>query len=1149
MSSTTMTPQDLLAADSAARLAALDSSRSFIIDAPAGAGKTELLTQRFLKLLACVDEPEEIIALTFTNKAAAEMRDRIMQSLRTATQPLDAAAPAHKRTTYDLASTVLERNALCQWQLLQQPGRMRVMTLDALSARIARQMPLLSRFGTQPAIAADPTPYYEQAARNTLDLLEDDTTESDTVEQTLAYFDNDAGRLQRMLVAMLARRDQWLKHAYQSNPASLQNDVSRVLRELVAHHLHHISTRISPARQQTFMAAARYAAELSPESPIRVLADWHEPLGADPEDLPRWRGVAELFLTGKNELRKIYQKPINLAGAAHQTQKQVLLDAIADFMASNDAATLADIRTLPDPRLNNNEAEIVTHLAALLKLAAAQLWLVFMREKVVDFCEIATRASMALGDDATPSEIREHLDYRISHLLVDEFQDTSPLQVALLQQLTSGWENDPGRSIFLVGDPMQSIYRFRKADVGLFLRVRNRGLGKLQPEHLQLYLNNRSYGEVIEWINDTFTHVFAPADDMMYGAVTYAPSVANKGRSPQAQVTVHPIISGDRDPETGDQAPKTLADEREAVTIVELIRNARAENPDGTVAILVRARSHLDALVTQLLSTEPRLPFQAVEIDALAARQPIQDLVSLTRALHHRADRVHWLATLRAPWCGLTLHDLHTLAADDHEQTLWSLMQDEARIHRLSDNGRERLLPLRRAFTEAYANQGLQRPRRWVEGVWHAIGGPACLSSPAEVDDVSAYFQLLDELDDRGAIDLSRLDAGLARLFAAPDASPDSRHIQLMTIHKSKGLEFDTVILPGLHRTPPPDDRALLLWDNSLLDADGDEHLVVAPAPPPGNTETTIPTPYDLLHRLERTRAQNEDRRVLYVAVTRAIRRLHLLGIVSRDVKSDDPAALKPPASSSLLAPLWSALASDFIKAAQDAAPLAPSVSDIDPASFVPKLIRIKKPAALSEQLTSEDMTPSEAPTLFDSTLDMDIGSLIHQYLEAFARDGLACWTTERISALQPRFERRLAASGHDLTDVRDATRIVHDTLQNALCDELSRWILAPRDAAGCEVPLSSLAIDADATVGEQPGFQRHIIDRTFIEDGARWIIDYKTLRLDNPQDLDSTLRAKAETYRPQLERYAALYAHEAAQGLQIRTAIFFPAHGKLIEL
>ena len=1164
----TMPPSDrstaeaLLAADRSAREATLDATRSFIIDAPAGAGKTELLTQRFLVLLSRVDEPEEIIALTFTNKAAAEMRERILQSLRIATQPLSSDALPHKVKTYELAAAVLERNSERQWQLLQQPDRLRVMTLDALSARIARQMPLLSRFGTQPAITNDPGTFYEQAAHNTLALLEDGTPESDAVAEALAYFDNDAGRLQKMLVSMLARRDQWLNHAYQSDPSSLQADVSRVLHALIAQQLSGIAQRIPPARQQTFMAAARYAAERSPDSPIHALLDWHSPLTAEPDQLPLWRALAELFLTSKNELRKTYQKPINLAGAANQAPKQVLLDAIQDFAASDDGAALADIRALPDPTLDAASSAIIAHLATLLRIAHAQLWLVFIQEQAVDFSEIATRAYEALGDDDAPSEIHERLDYRLRHLLVDEFQDTSPAQIKLLERLTAGWEQEQERTVFLVGDPMQSIYRFRKADVGLFLRVKERGLGGLQPEHLQLYLNNRSYGEIIDWVNDTFVDVFAEQNDAMVGAVVYAPSVPNKGSSAQAGVTIHPIISGDRAPDTGDLAPKSLSDAREATRIVELIQAARAEHPTDSIAVLVRARSHLNALVDQLQQTAPRLAFQAVEIDALGSRQIIQDLVSLTRALHHRADRVHWLAILRAPWCGLTLTDLYTLAGDDHEQTLWSLMQDESRIARLTEDGRSRLLPLRQAMAEAYDCRGLQRPRRWVEGAWHTIGGPACLQSATEINDVIAYFELLDTLDDRGALDLSRLEQALDKLFAATDASPDSDKIQLMTIHKSKGLEFDTVILPGLHRTPPPDDKALLLWDNTLLDDASsclDEHLVVAPAPPPGAPDSVTPTPYDLLRKFERARARNEDKRVLYVAVTRAIRRLHLLAIATRDPKADDAATLKAPAATSLLAPLWPALESTFgIAARQPAPPLAPA-SPLEPAIFVPKLLRVDQPCAMpAPRPNAAPAIPDEPASTFASTLEMDVGTLVHQYLEAFAVDGLDAWNSNRVNQLQPRFVQTFMAQGHEPDVAEEAAQRAHATLQQALSDEVSRWILGPREQAGCEVPLSSLAVSANATADHHDAeagtetaseLQRHVIDRTFLENGVRWIIDYKTLNIHTAAELEAQLQAKAYSYRPQLERYAALYAHEAAADITIRTAIFFPAHGKLIEV
>ena len=1147
-----LTAQEQLVADGLARQRALDRLASFIVDAPAGAGKTELLTQRFLVLLARVNEPEEVVALTFTRKAAAEMRDRIMASLRAATQPLPTETPPHKQVTHQLALNVLKQNNLREWRLLDQPGRLRVMTLDALAMSLARQMPLLSRFGTQPGLSTECKPLYEQAARDTLSLLETAASEDDqdTVARVLAYFDNDSSRLQKMLVAMLERRDQWQKFTHSGQSKQLQQAVSHVLARLIASELADIAGPLGRVFDAPVMSAARHAAANSPDSPVHLLADWAAPLPTTADALPRWRALAELFLTGDNKLRKDYRAPINLAGPANKEQKQTLKDALATLGAAELGPLLARIRELPDPTLGHDEAAIVQDLARLLQLAYGNLWLTFIQEKTVDHTEISSRALAALGDAEQPTDLAQQLDYQIQHLLVDEFQDTSPTQVELLEKLTAGWSPDSGQTLFLVGDPMQSIYRFRKADVGLFIRVRQHGIGPIAPISLQLYQNNRSNENIVAWVNHTFDQVFADQDDATRGAVCFSPAVAKKPHLDDAGVSIHPVISGDRDPESGEEAPRSLVDQREAEIILQLIRDARNERPAGTVAVLVRARSHLDALVALLQAQDAPILFQAVEIDALAARQSIQDLVALTRALHHQGDRLHWLAILRAPWDGLCLADLHQLAAHDHAQTLWSLMQDDTHISHLSEDGQHRLRRLRQILAEAYAARSLQRPRRWIEGIWRALGGPQCLSAASDIADVQAYFRLLDTLDHHGTLDLSLLDDGLGRLFAAPEASPESQHVQLMTVHKSKGLQFDTVILPGLHKRLPSDDKALIIWDTVLLD-DDHEHLVVAPVPPIGAAKSTTPTAYDLLRNLEKTRSLNEAQRVLYVAVTRAERRLHLLGAAYRDPKDETGQTLKAPAATSLLAPLWPCLEATFSAAAAlPTAPL-PRASSIDPAQFVPRLIRLAsahltEPAPLS--LTSLTADTSDQPIMqsplepvSESTLDMAIGNLVHRYLEAIALDGLETWHEERINLLLPHFERTFHREGHDLASSQTAARQVQAAILGALNSEHGRWILGPREAASCEVPMSSLHPDTP------DAFSHHVIDRTFIEAGTRWIIDYKTLRtVDEGAAPDAVLQEKAAAYKAQLERYAALFATE---GLPIRTAIFFPAHGKLVEI
>ncbi len=553
---------------------------------------------------------------------------------------------------------------------------------------------------------------------------------------------------------------------------------------------------------------------------------------------------------------------------------------------------------LPQPELSDGEWATVECFSRLLRLAAGQLWLAFQEAGEVDFIEIAARAGLALGDDEAPTDLAQALDYRIRHLLVDEFQDTSPSQVGLIEKLTRGWMPDDGRTLFVVGDPMQSIYRFRKADVGLFLRVRERGIGDIRLGHLRLFRNNRSYPGIVDWVNAAFPGIFPAADSPEAGAVRYAESAATRPARADSGVVVHPVIEREGSDSTSEEACRVLA----------IIQQARREAPTERIAVLVRARSHLDALVDEIRRSAPDLRFQAVDIEGLDDRQHVQDLLTLFRALHHRADRVHWLALLRAPWCGLKLADLHALAADDKKLTIWQLMQDEARIARLSEDGRQRLKHVRDVLQLAFASRGRQHPRRWLEGVWLMLGGPRCLEAPEALNDVEAFFALVDQLVAARNLSAETLAAGAAELYAPTDPLGDA--VQLMTIHKSKGLEFDTVILPGLHRATGGNDGQLLLWDE-VAGADGHEHLLVAPmkakgAPQgdflrgAGNGEASA---YDYLKKLEAERAAHEDERLLYVAATRAIRALHLVGVAVADEQKDD--GLKPPAAGTLLKLLW----------------------------------------------------------------------------------------------------------------------------------------------------------------------------------------------------------------------------------------------------
>lgn len=1099
---------NLLEQDEAHRRRALDLE-SFIVEAPAGAGKTELLTQRYLRLLATVEEPEEVIAITFTNKAAGEMRERIAHSLDMARRgelPESLANAPHKRITFELASAALARSAELGWQIESQPGRLRLTTIDALCASLARQMPYLSRFGAQPALAEEAQRHYEEAARRALDHLENENGMADAVATALAYLDNDSGRLTRLLAEMLARREQWREIAQLDHPESAIIDA---LAAMVGEELARVIDALGFGVQEQAMPLLRLAAARLGGGP---LADWNEALGDDPADLPRWRAVSDFLLTKEGERRK----QITVKNGFPPDDKASKA-AMLELLASLDDAAVAGLRRLRElPTAEHADDEIVRALVRLLKLAAAELWLVFRERGEVDFGELSARAIAALGDESAPSELALRLDYRIRHLLVDEFQDTSPMQIELLERLTAGWQPGDGRTLFAVGDPMQSIYRFRKADVGLFLRVAEQGIGALSLERLRLSRNNRSHPEVVEWINTHFPAVFPAADEPLRGEIRYRPFVATRDGVADAGVFVHPVLA-----EEGRE-------EAEAQAVMDIIAAEWRMDPARNIAVLVRARGHLTALVAAI-RRQADWRFSAVEIEPLAGRQVVQDLISLTRALHHRADRLHWLAVLRAPWCGLTLADLHGLAGDDHKSTLWSLMSEETRLARLSADGRQRLGHVREVLGEALRGQGRQSRRRWVEDAWKKLGGPRCTDAQG-LADAAAFFTRLDALDAAGRFVLDGLEDDMGRLFAAADAQSDGR-LQLMTVHKSKGLEFDTVILPGLHREPSGRDTPLLAWDTFALE-DG-ERLVAAPVNR-RRAKGGQPTAYDFLQGLERERSRNEEARVLYVAATRAVRRLHLVGVAV----SKEEGGLKPPRAASPLGRLWPVLEADFAAAAVSPAPTFDEGDEL--AHFVPQLLRLARPAIPPGwQAPVHDDVPPPARDDTAEPLAAAVGTLAHACLEQVAA-APESWSAQRVQALRPVFERWLASRGWSAGEARAGAARVGDMLVATLESELGRWVVSRRDDAAAELALSKVGADGTAMP-----MQTRVIDRCFVEDGVRWIVDYKTSRLGGePSEAD--LATHAERYREQLEEYGALLAGE---GLPQKLAVFYLAYGKLILL
>jgi len=1117
---------ELLRADERARIDALDVHKSLIVQAPAGSGKTELLIQRYLRLLAIVDNPEEVIAITFTRKAAAEMKVRVLQALLRA-QRSEIPTEPHERITAAAADAALARDQVLGWQIVANPRRMRIQTLDALNASIARMQPLTGGASVANAVAGDAEirALYRSAAAATLDWLAESGPTRDAVEDVLAHVDNNSGLYIAYLARMLETRDQWLPFIGTGQVDGIDNAALRAglenrLAGIVAEHLQRTWDAFPEESIAELLPLATYAAANlldggNDEHPISVLVAMQALPDASGESLPEWRGIADLLLTLKGDWRKQANKnqgfPPGDAG-----QKEGLKELLESLGGHEELlALLHDVRVLPPARYSDEQWSVLLALFHLLPMAVAELQQLFNANRVTDYIEIALAASTAVGTAENPGDIALLLDYQVRHILIDEMQDTSRAQYRMLEALTGGWQPDDGRTLFCVGDPMQSIYRFRNAEVAQFLLAQRKGIGELRLEPLLLRQNFRSGEFLVHWFNTVFPLVLPDTDDPSRGAVSYAEAVP--ARKIEGDCCVYPVFGPDS--------------EAEAEEGCRIIARTLAENPDDTMAVLVRGRAQLSALLPRLRNAG--IAYQSVDIDRLTDLPEIIDVLALTRAMVHPCDRLAWLAVLRSPWIGWHWCDLHALVRNDVHRTVWELLNDQDRLSELSDDAHRSLADARPVLESIFevSRSGSLRDR--VERAWLQLGGPAILERPTAVDNVYRFFDVLERLEIAGSLhDVAEFEAQLDLERVSNNVST---RLQIMTMHRAKGLQFDHVLLYGLGRIPRSNERAVLSWFD-VPEEHGGETKIISPVGHRADIEN------DPIHRfIEITEAQkdrHEFGRLLYVACTRARKSLHLLGHtgIARDGES-----LRAPDSRSLLSLLWAAVAPQFEAAFESAAMTAPDHDDkqwllpqrrrLEPAWQLPDAIEV--PGQQIDTEARETLVAVEYD--WASTEARIAGTVVHRWLQLAVENKIDL-TLEPPDSLRATSERWLRESGVGSDASQAMVKRVEHALTNVLADPRGQWLL--RGEGYAELALSGIV---GGTI------ESGIIDRIRIDDdGTHWIVDYKSSAHEGG-DLQGFLDAEARRYRDQLTRYASLY--RAYSGHDVRCALYFPLLQAFVEV
>ncbi|KTD10727.1 UvrD/REP helicase [Legionella gratiana] len=1025
--------------DSAQRNQATDPSLSFIVQAPAGSGKTEILTQRYLRLLSTVKAPEQIIALTFTRKAASEMRARILFALQQAATQ-QTANSLHQQMTLDFAHKALHRDTNYQWNLLQQPNRLRVITIDSLCQSINQAIPLLEKQIAYAQITDKASSHYLNAGRRCIQYALATPQYQKAIKTLLLHVDNRQDRLLELFRELLSQRDQWLIPLFQAR-AQEKTTFEHALRIIEQHELNRFKKSLPQhvASELTQQARQLAVIENNPNSPRYLLRDWHD---FEQTNQEMATALSKLLLTNDAHFRKSFDHHVGLLSSScspdeykklKNASKELLseLNEYPDFLEA-----LIQVSNLPNPQYDLEQWEVLQSLFLLLPLLVGHLHVLFSEKNEVDFTTISQHALAALGDADHPTDLALYLDNALHHILVDEFQDTSITQFELLTKLVQGWQEGDGKTLFIVGDPMQSIYRFRQAEVGLFFRAKEQGIGSVKLHPLELSCNFRSTPTIVDWVNKQFNYIFPKQIDIESGSVPFHPSVN---------------VSKDKE-NSAIYAMKFKNREQEAQKLIQFIQHELQTYPNHSLAILVRSRTQLSAIIRLL--RQHQIPYQGTDITLLSNLSHLRDVWSLTQALLAPANRLSWLAVLRSPYCGLSLSDVHAIARFNTKKSIYFALLNLNKVQGISEEGNIRagflIHVMHQALTQRYATQ----LSSWIIHTLKKLHIDSLLNEN-QLNDLEQFWNLLDRYEQDGRLpDMNEFLVELNKLYSQ---QTNSSRLHVMTIHKSKGLEFDTVLLPGLGTQANHEDKPMLRWLNLPTQNQGNL-LLMSPIHAAHQEHCAL---YDYLTHLDEVKSRYEAQRLLYVAVTRAKSRLYLMDCSEKSSKSSFRSLLKQQ---------------EFVEDET-------SYFTEEEKPSLPKLLRlplnyyqIKKSDILFNANTSTSSLSTSIPRL--------IGIVTHQLLHWICDNHPK--TTAEIPWSLPHYELRKL--GFDEKMQHDALQTIQEQITKLFQDPTGSWIIAKHHQERNEYEL---------LIEQQNRAITRIIDRTFEDQDKCWIIDFKTGKED----------------------------------------------------
>jgi len=1105
------------AADQKIREEALDPSQSFILEAPAGSGKTDLLTARFLVLLSRVSHPAQIMAVTFTRKAAAEMANRLSAVLRSAGEKGVKPANPWEGQLLALGRKVLRTHG-SHLPTLFNPDSMRVGTFHSFCASIIRSWPLeaqvlpgadlLDDIDQEVALEAVVEQYLQDVrpGRATAEELE-------AYERRLAASNNHPATVSEQLRELLRRRDR-LADLPIGNV-----DLQSLGSELHVRLQGYVGSFLSPLSE--YFAAQRGAwnqlrRELGRgEGRLAGTVPEINP-GLDLDDVSAWKNVATVFLTQAGTPRKVFPSK---SGFPKDFGKSDAARWIT-HLPQEPAALLAHVAKWPDLEGDNVG---LTELTDILILVAGGLRRLeeSLRSQGMDYLELELATLRALAWAKRPSESLVFYHEHLRHVLVDEAQDLNDIQVRILGRLTEGWEPGDGRTVFMVGDPKQSIYRFRRAEVNLFYELRDKGLlrtdeAALPLKPLALSTNFRSRPHLVEFINGLFEEVMSsPRRD--YDEVTFSPSKPHRPESPSSMLVTVAVFNDEED----GLAPL----EREAEWVAHAVARLHQDRREETIAVLFAVRTHLATYVRALDRLE--VPLRLMEGTLLKERPEVIHLLNLFTAMTRPFDDLAWAAAIRSPWLSVSNQLLCDLASG---RGLW--------FQRILSS-RETSTELSRfcaAITDAQKLFGREPYNSTMSRLWEDLDGPRSVSSQYGEQGVSngmAFLDLLGLCSGLPAEDaLLKLHRLVETAYAPGNPKGALSNVQMMTIHRAKGLEFDHVFAVNLDYDPLGGGKGEQPAYRMERLPGEERHFLFAATGDRRTGKQNLAS--FLLKDLEDRRALAEARRLLYVVTTRAKESLTLTGRGKRpspDAEREEipfkkplPFLLKVAVKEELpLRLLFNPEPSGLSKPAGRAFTL-----QLAPPSFEAEALpyRMTSPSKLED----ETFQAAEPGAEEEDGSARARGLVIHRILETLAR-----------KEPLPTVEAIFAALSAEGIAPSDAKGIAIEVLQETRAAWEAPDFRSLRDSAQevqTEWALEDFDGDKNIRVGRFD---------LLLKVNDRWVVlDYKAGRPEG--DVETWVRNQKRRYGPQLGAYVEMMAQMLSIPAEnIRSAMLFTALPRLV--